>query len=267
MADASSIPDIQGRADHRNISIDKVGVKGLRHPILVADGSGEPRPSVATVNMYVDLPHDQKGTHMSRFVAILNEHGQALDLASFRSLLDEVVRRLDARRAFVEVSFPYFVNKSAPVTGVRSLLDYEVTLAGEVAEGQADLSLQVLVPVKTLCPCSKSISEYGAHNQRSHITARVRPVAVDGMDPLWLDELIKTIEAQASSEIYGLLKRADEKFVTEKAYDNPKFVEDLARDLAGAFDAEPRIGAYRLEVENFESIHNHSAYALIERER
>jgi len=266
MADATSIPDVQGREDHRNIAIDKVGVKGLRHPILVVSGSGDPRPSVANVDMFVDLPKERKGTHMSRFVEILNERSQALDLTSFRALLDEVVERLDAHRAFVEISFPYFLNKSAPVTGVESLLDYEVTLVGEVAGGRSEIWLQVLVPVKTLCPCSKSISEYGAHNQRSHVTARVKPALVDGLAPLWLDELIKTLEAQASSEIYGLLKRADEKFVTETAYDNPKFVEDLIRDLAGALDAEPRVAGYRVEVENFESIHNHSAYAMVERE-
>ena len=255
------MPDVQSSVDTRQIVIQRVGVKGVRYPLTLKTPSGDVG-TVGTFNMDVRLPADQKGTHMSRFVALLEDHRAPLDLAGFRVLLDDMLVRLEADAGRIEVTFPYFVNKTAPVSGVQSLLDYEVTLTGEKRDGHTRLFLTALVPVTSLCPCSKKISQYGAHNQRSHIT-----VSAVLADELPVDELIAKIEQQASCELYGLLKRPDEKYVTERAYDNPKFVEDLVRDVAGMLNADPRIAAYTLEAENFESIHNHSAYALIENDK
>jgi GTP cyclohydrolase I len=254
----TTIPDVQSTPDTRRIAIQRVGVKGVRYPVTVRTGSGT-QPSVGTWNMYVHLPEEQKGTHMSRFIALLEQHREPLDLAGFGGLMREMVHLLNADAGHIEVSFPYFINKTAPVSGVQSLMDYEVGMTGEIRHGALEITLKVLVPVTSLCPCSKKISEYGAHNQRSHITVNA---VLAGELPI--DELIAKIEQQASCELYGLLKRPDEKYVTERAYDNPKFVEDLVRDVAGMLNAEERIAAYTLEAENFESIHNHSAYALIE---
>ncbi|WP_151449080.1 GTP cyclohydrolase FolE2 [Lacisediminimonas profundi] len=254
----TAIPDVQSTLDTRRIAIQRVGVKGVRYPVSVKSGDGV-QPSVGTWNMYVHLPEDQKGTHMSRFIALLEENRTPLDVGSFTRLLQRMVQLLDASSGRIEVSFPYFVNKTAPVSGVESLMDYEVGLTGEIREGEVEVTLKVLVPVTSLCPCSKKISAYGAHNQRSHITVNAVLAA-----ELPIDGLIAGIEEQASCELYGLLKRPDEKYVTERAYENPKFVEDLVRDVAGMLNADPRIAAYALEAENFESIHNHSAYALIE---
>jgi GTP cyclohydrolase I len=213
-------------------------------------------------NMYVHLPHNFKGTHMSRFVEILNANEREISVENFESILREMVKRLEAESGHIEMTFPYFVNKTAPVSGVQSLLDYEVTFIGEIQDGNYQIMVKVLVPVTSLCPCSKKISAYGAHNQRSHvtITARIN-------DFIWVEDIIKLVEDQASCQLYGLLKRPDEKFVTEHAYDNPKFVEDMVRDIAAQLNLEPRIDAYVVESENFESIHNHSAYALIERDK
>ena len=205
------------------------------------------------------LPEDKKGTHMSRFIALLEDNRTPLDVAAFAQLLSKMVLLLEADSGRIELNFPYFINKTAPVSGVESLMDYEVGLTGEIVNGKTEVTLKVLVPVTSLCPCSKKISAYGAHNQRSHITVNALLQA-----DLPVDELIAKIEAQASCELYGLLKRPDEKYVTERAYENPKFVEDLVRDVAGMLNADERIAAYKLEAENFESIHNHSAYALIE---
>ena len=252
------MPDVQSTVDTRRIPIQRVGVKGVRYPLMIKTSSGV-QPSVGIWNMYVHLPEDQKGTHMSRFIALLEGNRAPLDFTRFGDLMRKMVKLLDADSGRIELSFPYFVNKAAPVSGVESLMDYEVGLVGEIKHGVLEVSLKVLVPVTSLCPCSKEISEYGAHNQRSHITVS----AVLAGD-LLVDELIAKIEQQASCELYGLLKRSDEKFVTERAYDNPKFVEDLVRDVAGMLNADKRIVAYTLEAENFESIHNHSAYALIE---
>ena len=252
------MPDVQSTVDTRRIPIQRVGVKGVRYPLMIKTSSGV-QPSVGIWNMYVHLPEDQKGTHMSRFIALLEGNRAPLDFNRFGDLMRKMVKLLDADSGRIELSFPYFVNKAAPVSGVESLMDYEVGLVGEIKHGVLEVSLKVLVPVTSLCPCSKEISEYGAHNQRSHITVS----AVLAGD-LLVDELIAKIEQQASCELYGLLKRSDEKFVTERAYDNPKFVEDLVRDVAGMLNADKRIVAYTLEAENFESIHNHSAYALIE---
>jgi len=253
------IPDVQGTPDTRQLAIDKVGIKDIRHPAKVMDRSGGVQHTVANFNMYVHLPHNFKGTHMSRFVELLNSGDREISVESFEPLVREMVGRLEAESGYIEMRFPYFVNKKAPVSGVESLLDYEVTFIGEVRQGTYHFQMKVLVPVTSLCPCSKNISDYGAHNQRSHVT-----VTVETRDFVWIEDVIQTVEAQASCELYGLLKRPDEKFVTERAYENPKFVEDMVRDVATALKADHRIGRFVVESENFESIHNHSAYALIE---
>ena len=255
-----AIEDVQSSQDSRQLPINKVGIKAIRHPIRVLDQGDGVQHTIATFNMYVGLPHNFKGTHMSRFVEILNAHNREISVESFESMLREMVIRLEAETGHVEMSFPYFIAKAAPVSGVSSLMDYEVTFTGEVLEGGIyRQSMKVVVPVTSLCPCSKKISERGAHNQRSHVT-----ITATTNTFVWIEEIVKIAESQASCELYGLLKRPDEKYVTERAYDNPKFVEDLVRDVAGALNADPRIDAYVVESENFESIHNHSAYALIE---
>lgn len=257
----TTIPDVQNTVDTRHLSIQRVGVKGVRYPITVKTASGV-LPTVGTWNMYVHLPEDKKGTHMSRFIALLEDNRTPLDVEKFGDLMRRMVQLLEADSGRIELSFPYFVTKTAPVSGVESLMDYEVGLTGEIRDGILETTLKVLVPVTSLCPCSKKISAYGAHNQRSHITVN----ALLAQD-LSVNELIAKIEEQASCELYGLLKRPDEKYVTERAYDNPKFVEDLVRDVAGMLNADARIAAYTLEAENFESIHNHSAYALVEHDK
>ncbi len=256
------IADVQSSADTRHIAINRVGIKSIRHPVKVKDKSIGVQHTVATFNMYVHLPHNFKGTHMSRFVEILNQHEREISVESFESILREMVTRLEAQSGYIEMSFPYFVNKTAPVSGVQSLLDYEVTLIGELSDNKARVTMKVLVPVTSLCPCSKKISERGAHNQRSHVTLTLRTNTF-----MWIEDVVKIAEEQASCELYGLLKRPDEKYVTERAYDNPKFVEDMVRDVAAVLNADDRIDAYIVESENFESIHNHSAYALIERDK
>ncbi len=258
----TTIEDVQNTPDVRHIAIDKVGIKSIRHPVIVKDKSGGEQHTVAMFNMYVHLPQHFKGTHMSRFVEILNMNDSAISIESFETILREMVSRLEAESGHVEMTFPYFVNKAAPVSGVKSLLDYEVTFIGEIKNGKFDITVKVLVPVTSLCPCSKKISAYGAHNQRSHVT-----VTALINDFIWIEDIINLVEKQASCELYGLLKRPDEKYVTERAYDNPKFVEDMVRDVAAQLNAEPRIDAYIVESENFESIHNHSAYALIEKDK
>jgi len=256
------IADVQSTADLRQIAINRVGIKGIRHPVVVKDKSVGVQHTIATFNMYVHLPHNFKGTHMSRFVEILNRHEREISVESFEHILREMVERLEAQSGYIEMSFPYFVNKTAPVSGVQSLLDYDVTLIGEIKEGRAQVTMKVLVPVTSLCPCSKKISERGAHNQRSHVT-----ITISTNRFVWIEDVVHIAEQQASCELYGLLKRPDEKYVTERAYDNPKFVEDMVRDVAAVLNADERIDAYIVESENFESIHNHSAYALIERDK
>ena len=253
------IPDVQNMADTRHLAINKVGIKSIRHPVQVKDKNVGVQHTIATFNMYVHLPHNFKGTHMSRFVEILNHHGREISVESFESILREMVEKLEAQSGYIEMSFPYFINKTAPVSGVQSLLDYDVTFIGEINNGKYRFTMKVLVPVTSLCPCSKKISERGAHNQRSHVTITVRTNR-----SVWIEDVVRYAEEQASCELYGLLKRPDEKFVTERAYDNPKFVEDMVRDVAAALNRDERIEAYVVESENFESIHNHSAYALIE---
>jgi len=253
-----SILDVQNLADTRQIAIDRVGIKAIRHPVTVKEKTGAVQHTVAMFNMYVHLPQHLKGTHMSRFIEILNENEIEVSVENIQAILNEVASRLEAESGHIEMTFPYFINKSAPVSGVKSLLDYEVSFICEIKHGQHDIKVKVLIPVTSLCPCSKKISAYGAHNQRSHVT-----VTVSMQELMWIEDIIAMVEAQASSELYGLLKRPDEKYVTERAYDNPKFVEDMVRDIAGAFNREPRIKHYIVECENFESIHNHSAYACI----
>jgi GTP cyclohydrolase I len=261
LARFAPVEDVQSRADTRQIPINKVGIKEIRHPVRVKDRAAGEQHTVATFNMYVNLPHDFKGTHMSRFVEIL--HGEReISVESFRAMLEEMTRRLEAESGHIEMSFPFFVMKKAPVSGVESLLDYHATLIGERKDGTTETWVRVVVPVTSLCPCSKRISSYGAHNQRSHITITAKLGA-----HMWIEELIDIAESEASCELYGILKRPDEKYVTERAYDNPKFVEDMVRDVAVRLNAEDRVEAYVVESENFESIHNHSAYALIERDK
>ena len=258
-----AIPDVQSSADSRELPINKVGIKSIRHPVKVLDKSGGVQHTIATFNMYVGLPHNFKGTHMSRFVEILNSDAREISVENFESMLREMVIKLEAKTGHLEMSFPYFINKEAPISKVRSLLDYEVTFIGEILDdNRFRQTTRVIVAATSLCPCSKKISERGAHNQRSHIT-----ITATTNSFVWIEEIVQMAESQASCELYGLLKRPDEKHVTERAYDNPKFVEDIVRDVAGVLNADPRIDAYVVESENFESIHNHSAYALIEKNK
>jgi GTP cyclohydrolase I len=257
----TEVEDVQGHADTRRIPINRVGIKDIAHPVKVKDRSEGEQHTIATFNMYVNLPHNFKGTHMSRFVEIL--HGEReISVESFRAMLEKMTHRLEADAGHIEMTFPFFVMKKAPVSGVESLMDYKASLIGEQKNGKAETWVRVVVPVTSLCPCSKKISDYGAHNQRSHVTIKAKL-----RKHLWIEELIDIAEDEASCELYGILKRPDEKYVTERAYDNPKFVEDLVRDVARRLNDEDRIGAYVVEAENFESIHNHSAYALIERDK
>lgn len=258
----TGMPDVQNYADTRQIAINKVGIKSIRHPVKVKDKSTGVQHTIANFSMYVYLPHNFKGTHMSRFVQILNSNEREISIENFETMLRLMVERLEAESGYIEMSFPYFINKTAPVSGVQSLMDYDVTLIGAIENGKYVHTTRVVVPVTSLCPCSKKISDYGAHNQRSHVTISART-----NDFMWIEDIVAIAESQASCELYGLLKRPDEKYVTERAYDNPKFVEDMVRDVAAAIDREPRIDSYIVESENFESIHNHSAYALIERDK
>ena len=260
--DKDAMPDVQSIPDHRRIAIDRVGIKDIRHPVVVRDRSGREQRTVANFNMYVSLPQHFKGTHMSRFVEILNRHEYEITVESFRRMVREMTVALEAESGHIEMRFPYFVSKSAPVSGVTSLMDYDVSFLGEMRQGEPEVKVRVVVPVTTACPCSREISDRGAHNQRSHVTVQVRTRGF-----IWIEELIDVVEDVASCELYGLLKRPDEKYVTERAYDNPKFVEDIVRDVALVFNEDGRIGAYSVESENFESIHNHSAYAMLSRDK
>jgi GTP cyclohydrolase IB len=260
--DLHEIPDVQSTPDSRKLAIDRVGIKAIRHPIQIMQRAGGVQHTVASFNMYVGLPHQFKGTHMSRFVEILSAHEREITVDSFQAMVKEMVAKLEAEEGVVEMTFPYFIDKAAPVSGVRSLMDYEVTFVSQILAGKQCFAMKVLVPVTSLCPCSKGISDYGAHNQRSHVT-----VTAHTADFVWIEEIVDLVEKQASSELYGLLKRPDEKYVTERAYDNPKFVEDMVRDVAALLNRDARVTRFVVESENFESIHNHSAYALIERDK
>ncbi len=253
----SAIADVQSSKDLRNMPINQVGIKDLRFPIRLKTASGE-QATVARLTMTVRLSADQKGTHMSRFVALMETQQAAINFDELNNLTQKMLELLDADSGKISISFPFFRQKAAPVSGIQSLMDYDVTLSSEVAGGAYRHELKVLVPVTSLCPCSKEISQYGAHNQRSHVT-----LTLTAREALNIEEMIDLVENQASCQLYGLLKRPDEKYVTERAYENPKFVEDMVRDIAVALRQDARIESFVVESENFESIHNHSAYAYI----
>jgi GTP cyclohydrolase IB len=253
--------DIQNNKDFRNIDIDQVGVKGIRYPITVRDKDQGSQQTVAEINMYVNLPRYYKGTHMSRFVEILNEHSRRISLQNFTEILEEMKERLNAESAHMEISFPYFINKAAPVSGSQGLMGYQCAFKGSLNNG-SDLVIKIRVPITTLCPCSKEISDFGAHNQRGEVRLQARFKKF-----VWIEDLIKLVEESASSDVFSVLKREDEKYVTEKAYQNPKFVEDIVRDIAVKLNDDPNITWFSVESENFESIHNHNAYAYIEKRK
>lgn len=253
----NAIADVQSTRDLRNLPINQVGIKDLRFPITLDTAEGR-QNTVARLTMTVYLPADQKGTHMSRFVALMEKQTKALSFDRLHTLTEEMTALLDSHSGKISISFPFFRKKTAPVSGIQSMLDYDVTLTGEIKNGEYSHTLKVLVPVTSLCPCSKEISQYGAHNQRSHVT-----VTLTCSSEIGIEEVIDCVESQASCQLYGLLKRPDEKFVTEQAYENPKFVEDMVRDIATRLLADKRICGFIVESENFESIHNHSAYAYI----
>ncbi len=259
LKDALHIPDTQSERDERHLAIQRVGIKSVRYPLQLTVGAAV-QPTVGLWSLDVALPAEAKGTHMSRFVAWLDALDAPLDAANLRTGLAAMLDKLHATEGRIEAEFPFFIRKRAPVSGVQSLLEYQGRWLAERRGGASTVWAEVVVPVKTLCPCSKEISDYGAHNQRSHVTIRAELLA----DIDWT-ELVRFAEDSASSEIWPMLKRADEKWVTERAYENPKFVEDLVRDVALRLNAEPRLGRYSVDVENFESIHAHSAFARIER--
>lgn len=252
--------DVQNQTDHRNINIDKVGVKDIRYPITVMDKHNGLQHTVASINMYVDLPREFKGAHMSRFIEILNRFHGDLDIRKFRSILESMQEKLTSESAHIEVSFPYFLKKLSPVTETPGLLEYVCRVSASLDRHKGyDLILEVNVPITTVCPCSKEISEHGAHNQRGVVRLAVRFRRL-----LWIEDLVGLAERAASCDVYSILKRPDEKYVTEKAFENPKFVEDVVRDIARELKQEPNVCWFMVDVENFESIHNHSAYACIE---
>lgn len=253
--------DIQGEPDFRRIDIGKVGVKDIRYPIVVLDRKNKFQHTIASINMYVDLPHQFKGTHMSRFIEILNEHRGEITIRKFPEILKKMKKRFNASTAHLEVEFPYFMEKSAPVSKSKSLMEYRCRYSGSLSNVR-DFVLEVMVPVSTLCPCSKEISDRGAHNQRGMVKVAVR---FDGF--VWIEDIVKTVENSSSSPVYSLLKRVDEKYVTEKSYDNPMFVEDVVREVAVNLGRISKIKWFRIEAENWESIHNHSAYAFLEKKR
>lgn len=258
--DINTIPDIQSLPDERNIPIDKVGVKGLRYPISVRDRAKSLQHTVGIFDLFVNLPHDFKGTHMSRFIEVLNEYRGEISMQKFQEVLERIKTRLHARSAHMNVEFPYFVEKAAPVTATPGLMSYTCFMRGSLADS-FDLIVGVEVPVTTVCPCSKEISAYGAHNQRGLVRVQLRFNKF-----FWIEEIIEIVESSVSSEIYSLLKRPDEKYVTEKAFDNPMFVEDVVRSALSRLREKNNFPWYRIEAENFESIHNHSAYAMIEKD-
>lgn len=254
--------DIQNQKDHRKIDIDKVGVKNIRYPITVLDKSSGTQQTVASVNMYVDLPHRFKGTHMSRFVEVLNEFRGEINIKNFSHILEEIRKRLKAESAHLEIEFPYFIEKKAPVSHTPGLMEYRCCISGFMQKKKKkDIILRVEVPVTTVCPCSKEISRFGAHNQRGEVRVSIRFKKF-----VWIEDIIGLVEDSASCDVYSILKRPDEKCVTEKAYQNPMFVEDVVRALAEKLSNNPEITWFAVEAENFESIHNHSAYAFIERQ-
>lgn len=258
--------DVQGRPDYRNLPIQRVGVTNLRYPIVVLDRSSARQETVAEFSLSVSLPHHFKGTHMSRFIEVLNEHRGEITMFTVPVILDDLRHRLDAESARLEVEFPYFMERNAPVTGATAMMDFHCAFIGESAVTGSEFVLRVRVPVTSLCPCSKEISDYGAHNQRGYVTVELR---TEGAHPgsenmVWIEEVVEAVEQAASSPVYPLLKRPDEREVTMYAYDNPKFVEDLVRDVAIRLQQDPRIDWFRVHALNQESIHNHDAFAELE---
>ena len=260
LTDVLTIPDTQSARDERHLPIQRVGVKDVRYPLQVLV-EGQVQSTAALWSLDVELPAEKKGTHMSRFIAWLDALDVPVQAANLRGLHEQMLKKLDATAGRLEAAFSFFLRKRAPVSGLSSLLDYQGRWIAENRQGHTTLWMEVAVPVKSLCPCSKEISDYGAHNQRSQVTLRV-----EVLKPIEWRELVRFAEESASSEIWPMLKRTDEKWITERAYENPKFVEDLVRDVALRLNADDRMGRYTVEVENFESIHNHSAYARIERD-
>jgi len=258
---AIPVPDVQSSEDLRELPLQQVGIRGIRLPVTVQNREGTPQHSVATVGMYIGLAAQHRGAHMSRFLEVAGTSPLAVDAGSLGTLLERTLARLGAESGRIDIDFPYFVCKTAPVSGCTGLIDYQVGMTVASGRDGPEITLRVEIPVTSLCPCSKAIADYGAHNQRSLV---VVTLPTDGS--LWIDDLIELVEAQASCELFALLKREDERLVTERAYDNPKFVEDLVRDVAAQLERDRRVNAYRVSCENFESIHNHSAYAMIERE-
>ena len=255
--------DVQNQSDHRNISIDKVGVKDIRYPVTVMDKHNGVQHTVASINMYVNVPREFKGTHMSRFIELLNEFHGHLDIREFSSFLEALQEHLQSESAHMEINFPYFIRKLSPVTQSAGLMEYRCRIAGSLNRQKGyDLVLEVNVPISTVCPCSKEVSDYGAHNQRGTVRLAVRFKRF-----IWIEDLIELVESAASCDVYSVLKRPDEKYVTEYAYENPKFVEDVVRDIAYKLKHDSNVSWFLVDVENFESIHNHSAYAFIERHK
>ena len=253
--------DIQNQKDSRNIDIKKVGVKGIKYPVIVLDQANGTQHVNATINMYVNLPRQFKGTHMSRFIEVLNDYRGQINIKTFRKILEKVREKLDAQSAHMEIEFPYFIEKTAPVSGAKSLMEYRCRFCGENNGDRHDFLLGITVPVTTVCPCSKEVSEMGAHNQRSIVNVKLRFKKF-----FWIEDVIRLVEGSASGEVYSLLKRIDEKYVTEKGYQNPMFVEDVVRSIAEKLNMDDNFTWYSIEAENFESIHNHSAYAYLEKE-
>lgn len=261
-ASKRAMPDVQASQDVRNVAIDRVGVKAVTYPMRLRQPDGGDQSTVASINMFVALPHYQKGTHMSRFMEVLNEHAnEPLRPDQIPAMTVAIRERLGAKEAHFEADFTYFIKKQAPVSGMVALMDYRVKFLC-TANCTTDFQMSVRAPATSLCPCSKEISEYGAHNQRCEIEAQVR-----FNEPMWIEDMVKHLEQSASCPVYSILKRPDEKFVTEAAYDNPKFVEDIVRDLAMLLDDDNRVVTYSISSENFESIHNHNAFAELARDK
>lgn len=257
-----SLNDIQSQQDFRNLVVDKVGIKDILYPITLKDKAKGCQHTVATINAYVQLPHNFKGTHMSRFVEVLNNYRDNISITSFKEILDELCNRLDSKESHIEVYFPYFIEKVSPVSKQVSIMDYQCAFIGSKKGEEKDFILSVRVPVLSVCPCSKEISRYGAHNQRSYVKIDIRYCKM-----VWIEDLIEIAESSASAPIYALLKREDEKYITEKSYENPVFVEDIVRNVAEKLNSDDRITWFEVSSENQESIHNHSAYAVISRDK
>jgi GTP cyclohydrolase IB len=251
--------DVQNDTDFRKIEINKVGVKNLKYPIVLQDKENEKQHTIASINMYVNLPHHFRGTHMSRFIEILNKYRREIDIHNMGEIMKEMKTNLEAEAAHLEIDFPYFIEKKAPVSGAKSLMEYQCKFTGMLND-KMKILLGVSIPILTVCPCSKEISEHGAHNQRGNINIQLQ---FKGF--IWIEDIIQMVENCASGSVFSLLKREDEKFVTEKSYENPKFVEDVVRDVATKLNKQKNILWYKVEVESFESIHNHDAYACVEK--